>query len=241
MSSKWRLRSGRSLAGESYDEAVIGTSDTGTRELVATGLLAALAARNVEKRERAREAFIKHDYLDEATRKLRTAEAPAERAAAARSLGFVQDKSTTMHLVVALEDSAPEVRRAAVESLAELRDPSADQPLKSLLKSERDRKVSKKSNQARHRSQRRRHEEEEVTTEVTAAAPAPETEEVTLEAAPVVGQMEVSPVSETETPTLEAEAPVVEAEQPTAAALADVSSAEVVPELVALRRAAACH
>ncbi|HEX8843709.1 MAG TPA: HEAT repeat domain-containing protein [Pyrinomonadaceae bacterium] len=131
------------LAGESYDEAIIGASDAGTRQLIATELLAALAARNVTRRERAREAFIKYNYLDEATRNLRTAEAPAERAAAARSLGFVKDKSTTPHLVAALEDKAPEVRRASVEALAELNDPAAVEPLSALLERERDRKVPK--------------------------------------------------------------------------------------------------
>jgi hypothetical protein len=129
------------LAGKSYDESVIGASDVGTRQLVATELLSALAARNVARRDRAREVFIKHDYLDEATKNLRTADAPAERAAAARALGYVRDKSTTLHLIAALEDEAPEVRRASVEALADLRDPSAAEPLKSLLERERDRKV----------------------------------------------------------------------------------------------------
>jgi hypothetical protein len=131
------------LAGDHYDEAIVGASDQGTRQLVATGLLAALAARNVARRERAREVFIKYNYLDEATRTLRTADAPAERAAAARSIGYAKDKTTTPHLVAALEDEAPEVRRAAVESLAELNDPAAVEPLKALLARERDRKVPK--------------------------------------------------------------------------------------------------
>jgi HEAT repeat protein len=131
------------LAGESYDESVVGASDAGTRQLVATELLSALAARNVERRERAREAFIKHDYLDEATKNLRTAHAPAERAAAARALGYVKDKSATPHLIAALEDEAPEVRRASVEALADLREPSAAEPLQALLARERDRKVPK--------------------------------------------------------------------------------------------------
>ncbi len=223
---------GKVLAGGSYDETVIGSSDAGTRALVATGLLAALAARNVEHRERAREAFIKHDYLDEATRQLRTAEAPAERAAAARSLGYVQDKATTLHLVVALEDEAPEVRRAAVESLAELRDPAALQPLKSLLKRERDRKVSRSL--IKRAIEASAAVEEEETTTLTAAAPAPETETVTLEAPPVIGQADVASIAETETPTLEAEAPAIETEQPTPAALAEISPAHIVPDTVAL-------
>jgi HEAT repeats len=225
---------GRALAGESYNETVIGSSDAGTRALVATGLLAALASRNVEKRERAREAFIKHDYLDEATRQLRTAEAPAERAAAARSLGYVQDKSTTMHLVVALEDAAPEVRRAAVESLAELRDPAAVQPLKSLLKRERDRQVSRSLIKRAIEASAAAAVEGEETTTPTAATPAPETETVTLEAPPVIGEADVASIAEGETQTLEAEAPAIEAGQPTAAALADISPAEAALDTVAI-------
>ena len=182
------------LAGESYDAEIIGATDTGTRQFVATGLLAALASRNLERRDRAREVFVKHDYLNEATRQLRTADAPAERAAAARSLGYVQDKSTTPHLVAALDDSAPEVRRAAVESLSELHDPSAIQPLKDLLKRERDKKVSRSL----------------IKRAIQASAA----------------------VRKEETTTLEAEAPTLETEQPTAAALADVSSTEVAPELM---------
>lgn len=225
---------GRVLVGESYDASIIGTSDAGTRALVATGLLSALAARNVEKRERAREAFIKHDYLDEATRQLRTAEAPAERAAAARSLGYVQDKSTTLHLVVALEDEAPEVRRAAVESLAELRDPAAVQPLKSLLKRERDRKVSRSLIKRAIEASAAAAKEEEETSTLIATTPAPETETVTLEAPPVINEVDVPSIAEAETETLETEAPSIEAEQPTAAALADVSTAEAVPGIVAV-------
>ncbi|HEX8652011.1 MAG TPA: HEAT repeat domain-containing protein [Pyrinomonadaceae bacterium] len=129
------------LAGDRYDESVIGTSDAGTRQLIAAGLLAALASRNEERRERAREAFIKHDYFDEATRDLRTAEAAGERASAARSLGLARDRAATPHLVAALEDPSPEVRRAAVESLADMRDPEAQAALESLLKREKDRKV----------------------------------------------------------------------------------------------------
>ena len=225
---------GKALAGESYNETVIGSGDAGTRALVATGLLAALASRNVEKRERAREAFIKHDYLDEATRQLRTAEAPAERAAAARSLGYVQDKTTTMHLVVALEDVAPEVRRAAVESLAELRDPSAVQPLKSLLKRERDRQVSRSLIKRAIEASAAAAVEEEETTTLTAATPAPETDTVTLEAPPVIGEADVPSIAEGETQTLEAEAPAIETEQPTATALAEISPAHFVPDTVAI-------
>jgi hypothetical protein len=43
--------------------------------------------------------------------------------------------------VAALEDEDPEVRRAAVNALAELRDPSAIGPLNALLEREKNRKV----------------------------------------------------------------------------------------------------
>jgi HEAT repeats len=129
------------LAGEQYDEAVINTSDAGTRQIIAAGLLAALAGRNEERRERAREAFIKHNYFNEATKDLRTSDASAERASAARSLGLARDAAATPHLIAALEDNSPEVRRAAVEALADLRDPEALAPLESLLGREKDRKV----------------------------------------------------------------------------------------------------
>jgi HEAT repeat protein len=132
------------LAGEPYDESVVSAVDTGTRQLVAAGLLAALAGRNQEKRERAREAFIKHGYFDEATFDLRTADAPAERASAARHLGLIGDRAATPHLVAALEDSTLEVRRAAVEALAEVRDPAAVEPLQALLERERNRKKVKR-------------------------------------------------------------------------------------------------
>ncbi|MBA2732110.1 MAG: HEAT repeat domain-containing protein, partial [Acidobacteria bacterium] len=222
---------GNVLSGESYDASIIGTSDAGTRQLVATGLLSALAARNVSNRERAREAFIKHDYLDEATRILRTADAPAERAAAARSLGYVQDKSTTPHLIAALEDDVPEVRRAAVESLAELRDPTAVQPLKSLLKNERDRKVSRSLIKRAIEASRTAAKKEEGPQTVTATTPVLEIETATLEAPPVIGQADVASIAETETQTLEAEAPAVEAEQ-SPVALADISTAQAASELV---------
>lgn len=129
------------LAGESYDKAIIASSDKGTRQAVAAELLAALASRNVARRERARDAFVQHNYLDEATFDLRTADAPGERASAARALGLTQDKTATPHLIAALDDDSPEVRRAVIEALAEMRDPSAVEPLTALLKSEQDRKV----------------------------------------------------------------------------------------------------
>jgi len=128
------------LAGEPYDETVIGARDPGARQIIAAGLLAALAGRNAQKRDNARAVFIKHDYFDEATRDLRTADAPAERVSAARTLGLVRDTAATPHLIAALEDSSHEVRRAAVEALAEVRDSQAVAPLEALRDSEKNRK-----------------------------------------------------------------------------------------------------
>ena len=129
--------------GESYDERVIGSEDREMRRVVGAELASALVGRSADRRERAREAFMKHGYFDDATRDLRTAESENERAAAARRLSFVQDREATPHLVGALGDSSPDVRRAAVEALMDLRDPAAIAPLNSLLQNETDRKVSR--------------------------------------------------------------------------------------------------
>ena len=67
----------------------------------------------------------------------------ARRVPRARRLSFVQDREATPHLVGALGDSSPDVRRAAVEALMDLRDPAAIAPLNSLLQNETDRKVSR--------------------------------------------------------------------------------------------------
>lgn len=127
--------------GADYDSAIIGSEDRDTRRLVGAELLSALVGRNPERRERARQAFMKHGYFDDATRDLRVAESDNERAAAARRLSFVHDREAIPHLIGALSDPAPDVRRASVEALMDLRDPSAIGPLNSLLQTENDRKV----------------------------------------------------------------------------------------------------
>jgi hypothetical protein len=127
--------------GADYDSAIIGSEDRDTRRLVGAELLSALVGRNPARRERAREAFMKHGYFDDATRDLRVAESDNERAAAARRLSFVHDREAVPHLIGALGDPAPDVRRASVEALMDLRDPSAIGPLNSLLQTENDRKV----------------------------------------------------------------------------------------------------
>jgi len=104
-------------------------------------LLTGLVGRDAVRRERAREAFMKHGFFDDATRDLRVAESANERAAAARRLSFVHDREATPHLIGALHDASPDVRRAAVEALMDLRDPSAIGPLNNLMQTESDRKV----------------------------------------------------------------------------------------------------
>jgi hypothetical protein len=129
------------MAGGDYDENVLASDDRETRQLVGAELLSALVGRNLQRRERARAAFMKHGYFDDATRDLRVAESANERAAAARRLSFVHDREATPHLIAALDDSSPDVRRAAVEALMDLRDPAAIAPLNSLMQNENDRKV----------------------------------------------------------------------------------------------------
>ncbi|HVS81408.1 MAG TPA: HEAT repeat domain-containing protein [Pyrinomonadaceae bacterium] len=125
------------MAGEQYDQSVIGSDDRETRQLVGAELLSALVGRNLQRRDRARAAFMNHGYFDDATRDLRIADAPVERAAAARRLSFVHDREATPHLIAALDDSAPEVRSTAVEALMDLRDPAAIGPLNSLMQTDR--------------------------------------------------------------------------------------------------------
>jgi HEAT repeat protein len=130
------------LEGEEYDRAVVGSRDAMARQMIAAELLSALAGRNLLRRERAGTAFVEHGYYDETARDLREADAPAERSAAARSLAILGDRNATPLLVAALEDPVSDVRRAAVEALGALRDPSAVEPLEALLereKSERNR------------------------------------------------------------------------------------------------------
>ena len=129
------------FAGQTYDESVVGSDNPETRRLVGAELLSAMVGRNSERRDRARAAFMKHGYFDDATRDLRAGTSENERAAAARRLSFVQDPEATPHLVGALNDPSPDVRRAAVEALMDQRDATAIAPLNALLQNETDRKV----------------------------------------------------------------------------------------------------
>ncbi|HXT63927.1 MAG TPA: HEAT repeat domain-containing protein [Pyrinomonadaceae bacterium] len=129
------------MAGGDYDERLLASDDRETRQLVGAELLSALVGRNLQRRERARAAFMKHGYFDDATRDLRIGDSANERAAAARRLSFVHEREATPHLIAALDDPSPDVRRAAVEALMDLRDPAAIAPLNSLMQNENDRRV----------------------------------------------------------------------------------------------------
>ncbi|HYY41164.1 MAG TPA: HEAT repeat domain-containing protein, partial [Pyrinomonadaceae bacterium] len=133
------------LAGEEYDASVVGATDAPTRQVVAAELMTALATESEHTHgERARAAFLQHGYFDDVTRDLRAAEEPQQRASAARTLGLVGDKLATPHLVAALEDPAPEVRRSAVEALTELQDPAATDALEALRWRENSRQLPRK-------------------------------------------------------------------------------------------------
>jgi hypothetical protein len=92
---------------------------------------------NVEERQRARELFLDHGYFDEAVQDLRTANSPAERAAAARALGLCGSQRGTAHLIAAMFDADAEVRTAAEEALNRIGDPTvADVPTNAVSNNE---------------------------------------------------------------------------------------------------------
>ncbi|HEX8142635.1 MAG TPA: HEAT repeat domain-containing protein [Pyrinomonadaceae bacterium] len=236
-----RLEIKHVLTGEPYDESVINAPVSETRQLIESELLFALSRRNTERRHRALKAFTEHGYFDDATRDLRTAAVAAERAAAARKLGLTRDTASTPHLVAALEDPAPEVRRAAIEALAEVQDPSAVAPLESLLEHDEDRRVPHALIQRAIRASAAGPAEQEVKPAPTTVEPASTVEAAeeatTAEAAPVEtalaegATVESAPVAAEEVAT-----PVEEAAEPSpsfaplASGLVEESSASVMQE-----------
>ena len=124
------------LSGSDYDSSIVGSKDPATRQNVSAQLLAALARQNSAQQGRARQAFLNHGFFNDAATELQSADSPAERAGAARKLGAVRSPKAIAPLVASLEDRAPEVRRAAVESLGQLGDPSAVPLLNELLSRE---------------------------------------------------------------------------------------------------------
>ena len=79
-----------------------------------------------QEQERARKLFLDHGYFDETVQNLRAASSPAERAAAARTLGMVGNQRATAHLIAAMFDKDPEVRNAAEEALSEIGNQTVD-------------------------------------------------------------------------------------------------------------------
>jgi hypothetical protein len=129
------------LSGRQYDENIIDPKDFAARQIIVGKLLEALGGRDSDQHDFARRAFMNHGYFEETTRQLRSGDSPAERAAAARKLGVVRSPMITAHLIAALHDSAPEVRRAVTESLGQLGDPAAIPSLNELLLRETSRQL----------------------------------------------------------------------------------------------------
>ncbi|HEV2800049.1 MAG TPA: HEAT repeat domain-containing protein [Pyrinomonadaceae bacterium] len=191
------------LAGESYDESIINATDKGTRQLVSAELMQAIGGRNAARQAHARTAFLSHGYFEEATNALQTAEAPGERAAAARMLGILGERNATPHLTAALEDPAADVRRTSVEALAELGDPAAIDALEALRWRETSRQVPRTLIQ---RAIEACKVEEEETTIVTASEEARTKE---LELAATTPALEATPLVAEATPTVSEEHPAV--------------------------------
>jgi HEAT repeat protein len=82
--------------------------------------------------------LLAHGYLEAVAEDLRIAETIPERVAAARNLGQIGSRFATAHLIAALYDDDGSVRRAAVEALAVIGDPTAVAPLKELIGRETD-------------------------------------------------------------------------------------------------------
>ena len=137
------------LAGRSGEANVAAPEDKATRDVVAAELLAAMSGSGTvetstaspekalsteqspenatpQEQERARQLFLDHGYFDETVQNLRAAISPAERAAAARTLGMVGSQRATAHLIAAMFDKDPEVRNAAEEALSQVGNQTGD-------------------------------------------------------------------------------------------------------------------
>ncbi len=217
----------RLLDGQAYDKGTLSSADMMTRQMIAAELLAALAGRNPERKQRARTAFVEQGFFNETAHDLHFAGAPAERASAARSLGLLGDRVATSHLIAALADQTMEVRRACVEALSEVRDPKAVAPLKSLLEREKELKVKVPRKLIQRAIEACERGDELLTPTATAIAVAPAatetaaTEPVAAEVAtpevlaPVEPSSQLTPTVDEETPTLvEDETPTLVTSEP---------------------------
>jgi hypothetical protein len=113
------------LAGDEFNEKIIISAGDYARSLVTAELIAALSSKSIMRREAAQNAFVSYGYLDQVGRNLHDARTSAQRVAAARILALLKSLAATPLLLQALKDKSPEVRRAAVEALAEISDPAA--------------------------------------------------------------------------------------------------------------------
>lgn len=113
------------LTGDDFNEKIIISAGDYARSIVTAELVTALSSSSTMRRDAAHKAFVSYGYLEQVGSDLHDARTSAERAAAARTLGLIKSHAATSYLVRALEDKSPEVRRAAVEALAEIRDPAA--------------------------------------------------------------------------------------------------------------------
>src|SRR6184192_868599 len=83
------------------------------------------------------------DLLVTAVSELRVGESASQRAEAARKLGRARSRIAASYLIEALSDKEPEVRREAIEALAEIHDAAAIEPLQSLMARESSPLISK--------------------------------------------------------------------------------------------------
>src|SRR3982751_3471939 len=111
------------LNGRPYSPEVLDPQDPMARKTVAAALIEGMTSEGAESQRRAREAFIRHGYLSEASERLLTALSPAERSESATQIGIAGDPTMLDSLFSVLEDGSREVRRAAIEAIRKIGDP----------------------------------------------------------------------------------------------------------------------
>lgn len=130
------------ISDPSVDPKGASSTDRAPRRRFAAEQIVVLSESEERRQEQARELFFDQGYPHQAIRDLRSSDSGIERADAARTLGIVGSRLTTPHLIAALFDQAPEVRRAAAEALERLRDPDvAIDSLESFLGADSDRRM----------------------------------------------------------------------------------------------------